>query len=137
MLKVYRPTEKAMDTLSRDRRPSKESPNLFERYWACRQDIDFLKDDELDKASIELLALLKESIEDGCVVHCANVDAGMDSFFRLTNSIDAHWSENKQVQITVRNFDDIFSYSTSIGDIFSDGNDDYYLVTAYNIVKLN
>ena len=69
----------------------------------------------------------------GLIIPCALVDCAFENLFETTNTINRNWTENAEV--TVTNADGFMS-STSVGDIFSDADGVFYIVTANNIQQL-
>ncbi|CAH7262836.1 conserved hypothetical protein [Vibrio chagasii] len=64
----------------------------------------------------------------------ATVDCDLNNLFRVTNSIDSNWTENKEVS---KVNEDAFLSSTSVGDLFKDLNtNEVYLVANFGFIKM-
>lgn len=57
-----------------------------------------------------------------------------EDMFRLTNSITCAWTDNKEVVILNS---DAFLSSTSVGDIFKDECNQFFIVTDYSMEKIS
>jgi hypothetical protein len=117
---LYRPTSKFFNTLN----SNKENLNLH-------RERTFVRDD-LTPSVNAIIAMLKA----GHLVPAATcIASNHEDMFRLTNSIDCAWTDNKEVSVLNN---DAFLSSTSVGDIFKDDESgQFYIVAGCSMEKIS
>jgi hypothetical protein len=82
-----------------------------------------------------MLQAIGELYKQGHLLPAAKVNCLPNDLFALTNSIERHWTKNAEV--TVLPEANAFMSSTSVGDLFSDADGIFYVVSCTGMLPLN
>lgn len=117
---LYRATKKFMSTLNHD----DSNLNLHRN-----RSHEGLGEEGLAK----MVATVQEMLDKGHLIPAATVTTEFDGVYELTNTIQHNWIDNEGVEVIDES---AFLSSTSVGDIFTDENNQAYIVTCFEIAPV-